>query len=154
LFGLPFLDKLKVQTWWAEIIGVPGEKPFTRIEALRSRKQVMAYVSKYVAKVGDDGGFNLPAYLQDGEFVHPVTGEKSGSVGRWWGVGNSENLPFAMATIVSIGCEALPLFYAFRRGARKHWRGCSRRSAQGFFVFTSDARRWLDYWFAVVVGAA
>lgn len=155
VFGLPFLEKKRVQEWWAEIIGAPGERPFTRIEALKSRRKLTAYVSKYVAKVGGGvDGFNLLAYLQDGEFVHPVTGELSGSVGRWWGVGNRSKLPFAVQAVVVLSAAALPFLYQFRRAARHVWRGVSRRPEQGFSLFVGDARRWLDFWFAVVVAAA
>ena len=154
VFGLPFLDKLKVRQWWAEIIGIaPDADLFTRIEAIRSKKMLFGYVSKYVAKV-PDGGFNLPAYLHDGEFVHPVTGEKSGSVGRYWGVGNSEKFPFSLLTMIEIPAAALSSFYSFRRGARHAYKGCSRRPGQGFSLFVSDAKNWLDYWFAVVCAAA
>jgi hypothetical protein len=154
VFGLPFVDKAELRRWWAEIIGVDPAAPlFTRIETVRSGAMLMSYVSKYVAKVSD-GGFNLLAYLHDGQFVHPQTGEISGSVGRWWGVGNSDYFPFALLTVIEVGAAALSSFYRFRRGARRSWRGCSRRPAQGFFLFVGDAQNWLDYWFAVVCRAA
>lgn len=49
VYGLPYLDKETLQAWWGDIIG--HEKPFTRIEVIKSRRGVMSYVSKYVAKV-------------------------------------------------------------------------------------------------------
>lgn len=154
VFGLPFLEKQELRRWWAEILGIAPDAPLmTRIESIRSGGQLHGYVSKYVAKVSD-GGFNLTAYLHDGEFVNPETGEKQGSVGRWWGVGNKSNFPFALLTVIEVGAAALSSFYCFRRGARKVYKGCSRRPAQGFALFVGDASNWLDYWFAVVCRAA
>jgi len=56
--------------------------------------------------------------------------------------------------VISVPLSALDAVYRFRRGARRAWAGCSRRSAQGFSLFVGDARNWLDYWFAVVCAAA
>ena len=88
-FGLPFIPKETVQKLWGEVIAYA--KPFTRVEAIRSRRKLISYVGKYVAKVdarstasaaspdanagllpddasapgatGASGGFNLRAYL-------------------------------------------------------------------------------------------
>ena len=153
VFGLPFLDKLELQQWWGKIIG--ADRPFTRIEIIRDRRKLLAYVSKYVAKVGGGfgGGFNLSAYLHDGEFVHPQTGEKCGSVGRWWGVMNEGSLPFALLTEIVIEGGDFKGYYNFRRGARHVWKQVSRRSAQGFALYVENADRWRDYWFGVVCNA-
>lgn len=51
VFHMPYLDKKEVARMWHEITyqGV-GAAPFTRIEAIRSHKGLMAYCSKYLAK--------------------------------------------------------------------------------------------------------
>jgi hypothetical protein len=153
VFNLPFIDKVFIQIWWGQIIG--HKEPFTRIEQIKNRRKLLAYVSKYVAKSGgsDPGGFNLLTYLHDGEFIHPQTGEKCGSIGRWWGVMNAAALPFAALTEVVLKGDFRG-FYNFRRGARHVWSKVSRRPAQGFSLFVENSDRWLQYWFGVVCSAA
>jgi hypothetical protein len=164
LFGLPYVPKGNIQALWAECIpvsmwdhsGSDAEYPFTRIEMIESKRRLLSYVSKYVAKsekkevAASDGdevasGFNLLAYLHAGEFVHPLTGEKCGSVGRWWGVFNADDLPMAVARAVYF-VAALQAAYDFRRSARHVWRGVARRRHQGFSLFVGDAEKWWELW--------
>jgi hypothetical protein len=49
LFNAPYWDKRDVQKQWGEVIGF--DDPFTKIEAIRTERGVMSYVSKYVAKI-------------------------------------------------------------------------------------------------------
>lgn len=150
MFNLPFLEKLELQRWWGEIIGY--DNVFTRIEKVLSRRRIMLYVSKYVAKSSPESGFNLDAYLHAGEFVHPITGEISGPIGRWWGSFQTNFLPFA--ELVKLIVNNFTIAYQFRRGARHVWHGVGDRRSSGFALFVGDARRWLDYWFAVCMEAA
>ena len=169
LFGLPYVPKEDMQALWAECVpvsmwdhsGAELRYPFTRIEMIESKRRLLSYVSKYVAKGGKKaagasdgdsvaGGFNLGAYLHAGQFVHPLTGELCGSVGRWWGVFNADALPMAVATVVRV-TGALAAVYDFRRGARHVWRGVARRRYQGFSLFVGDAQRWWDYWLSCLL---
>lgn len=160
VFGLPFLHKSVLADIWGDVVGrefwdysrsSAGRPPFTRIELMRSRRRLMAYVSKYVAKSGaaaEGGGFNLRAYLHDDNFVHPLTGELCGSVGRWWGVFNRDALPIAEAFVMTVsGAAGLQLFHRFRRSARHVWRGVSKQRDRGFTLFVGAAQQWKEYLF-------
>jgi len=143
-----WLPKEVIQWHWAQVIG--HDKPFTRIEFIRSRRKLMNYVSKYVAKL--DGaseasyGFNLIAYLTaDGQFIHPQTGELSGSIGRWWGIFNVGGIPFAPAVSDAVR-GSMRAFYDFRRAARHRWSGVGGHSHRGFKLFVDDACQWFDLW--------
>lgn len=142
MFGVPFIPKEEIQSMWGEIIDY--KQVFTRIEAIKSNRKLMGYVSKYVAKRDACGsGFNHLAYLHGQEFVHPTTGELSGSIGRWWGVFNRDDLPFASLIEMDISGSLEP-FYKFRRYARRAFAGCSKRPEQGFFLLVGDAGQWFD----------
>jgi hypothetical protein len=88
-FDLPFIDKLTWQYWWEEITGHP--EPFTRVERVRSHKQIMAYVSKYVAKIEPSSktGFISLTYL------HAYREKHGDNIGRVWGYFQKDALPWA-----------------------------------------------------------
>ena len=153
LFGLPFLPSGTLATWWGETIGKQfwdtsatlAREPFTRIEAIKSHKQAARYVSKYVAKC-DDGGFNFLAYLTDeGEFIHPQTGEISKSIGRWWGVFNSIWLPLDVVKEMALKWGSRDVFYNLRRAAGRLWKGRNNHSKSGWTLFSDNPYEWLRY---------
>jgi hypothetical protein len=148
LFGLPFIGKETIQLWWAEITGNLGE-PFTRIEAVQSKRKLMSYVSKYVSKVGVPGGFNHIPYLHEGKLtVCLCTGEliDAESIGRWWGIFQKQHLPYA--ELMEIVCtNSLYQFHQFKRGVRRHWFGCNGNGRKGFFTFVDHVDQWLAYWY-------
>lgn len=123
-FNLDFWEKSEVQQAWGEIIGY--EKPFTRIELIRSWRKAMSYVSKYLAKRDDasgEGGFNYLPYLH---------------AGRVWGWFQKDKIPFAMKLVAS-----LPLidrqFYQFRRYMKRYWRKIKMQGVpQGWTVYHSE----------------
>lgn len=153
LFGLPYLPKDTLKTWWGDVIGVQywdvsstrPQPPFTRIEAIKSHKQAARYVSKYVAKV-DDSGFNFLAYLTaEGEFVHPQTGEISESIGRWWGVFNAIWLPVDRAETTILKWGSRDVFYNLRRAAGRLWKGRNNHAKSGWTYFTDNPYEWIRY---------
>jgi len=153
LFGLPFLPKGTLQEWWGSVVGkqfwdasTPTLRPpFTRIEALKSHAHAVRYISKYVAKV-DDSGFNFLAYLTDeGEFIHPVTGEIDSSIGRWWGVFNSIWLPLDAVKEMVIKWGSRDVFYNLRRAAGSLWKGRNNHAKSGWTYFTDNPYEWLRY---------
>lgn len=153
LFGLPFLPKETVSGWWAAVIGVQHhdwssgspEQPFTRIEALKSHAHAVRYISKYVAKV-DDSGFNFLAYLTDeGEFIHPGSGEISQSIGRWWGVFNAIWLPKDVEETLVIGWGCRDVFYNLRRCAGRLWKGRNNHAKSGWTYFTDNPYDFIRY---------
>lgn len=153
LFGLPFLQKDTLARWWGDTIGrefwdtsreLP-RTPFTRIEAINSHKQAARYVSKYVAKCDDDG-FNFLAYLTaEGEFIHPVTGEIDGSIGRWWGVFNSVWLPLDVVKTLVLKWGERDVFYNLRRAAGRLWKGRNNHAKSGWTFFSDNPYEWLRY---------
>lgn len=154
LFGLPFLPKDTLAQWWGDTIGKQywdtsagiSRPPFTRIEALKSHAHAVRYVSKYVAKLGDDDGFNFHAYLTaEGEFIHPATGEISETVGRWWGVFNSIWLPVDVCETLEIHWGSRDVFYNLRRAAGRLWKGRNNHQKSGWTYFTDNPDDWLRY---------
>lgn len=153
-FGLPYIDKDDLATMWGEIVGNefwdntsnPQRPPFTRIELLSSHKHAARYVAKYVAKSDSDGGFNIAPYLTvRGDFIHPVTGEVDGKVGRWWGVFNAAALPLAdLVEIVVNGYGSAALMTLKRALAATKWR-VDPANRFGFFLFEDNPMLWVEY---------
>jgi len=166
LFDLPFIPKAVIKRWWGKVVGhefwdYTNEKavpPFTRIEFLRGYRKATSYVAKYVAKVspadGGASGFNIASYLTaEGEFIHPVTGESDGGIGRWWGVFNADCLPLAeLVEIVVNGFDATIIDTFKRAIAALRWR-INAHSRAGFTSFEDNPYTWADY-FEVLVEIA
>lgn len=161
LFNLPFMEKELLSKWWGEIVGIqfwdtansPIREPFTRIEFLHSHGHASRYVAKYVAKAdGVDGGFNVASYLTvRGEFLHPVSGLTEGSIGRWWGVFNAEQLPFADLVEIGVnGIGTMALDTLRRALGAISWR-IDPASRYGFFLFVDDPYTWSDYFEEMVI---
>lgn len=155
LFNLPFVPKTVIKRWWGKVVGMEfwdystetPTQPFTRIEFLRSHTHASRYVSKYVAKVdGSDCGFNIAAYLtENGSFLHPVTGEDSGSIGRWWGVFNADNLPLALKVEIALNGYGATIIDTFKRAlAAIRWR-INPHTRTGFTSFEDNPYTWADY---------
>ena len=127
LLGVKYIGKEDIQAAWSRII--KQEQAFTRIEGLRSARQAMGYVAKYVAKVADEGsgGFNLGTY---------PTGA---GTGRFWGVWNRKALPFAPATKLVMSAKG---FYALRRVAARARRWSQLKQFKSFRVY-GDAGVWV-----------
>lgn len=85
-FDLGFLPFAELRRMWSEIINayVDDTLPRVRIELVRSRRGIMFYVAKYCAKVADD--LSGSAFFILNTYLH---------AGRWWGVFNKFQLPFA-----------------------------------------------------------
>lgn len=153
LFGLPFLPKDTLAEWWGDTVGreywdtsqAEPRAPFTRVEALKSHAHATRYVSKYVAKC-DDSGFNFLAYLTDeGEFIHPVTGELCESIGRWWGVWNSLWLPLDVAKELVLKWGERDVFFNLRRAVGRMWKGRNKHQKSGWTFFSDNPYEWLRY---------
>lgn len=94
IFNIPYWHKSDVQKVWGEVIG--QERPFTRIEAIRTRNGVFYYVSKYMTKDNDDDdGGSDDGERSDASGLDNDTYLTAGN--RWWGVFNRKNLPLAPA---------------------------------------------------------
>jgi hypothetical protein len=134
MFGLPWIDKKEILRWWCEITGRESDNA-TRVEAIRSRRGMMAYAAKYCAKRSDgDSGLVHLTYL-DEHFGSDCTG-------RVWGVFNRACLPFAERVEVSI--IKGPWFHDLKRGARKVWERVNDHAWAGFSLFVDNSERWLE----------
>lgn len=152
LFDMPFLPKETLKAAWGEIIGLQywdtskaiPEPPFTRIEAIKSGRRAVAYVSKYVAKSEKSSsnpeqavsGFNNVPYLH---------------AGRFWGVFNSDFLPYAELFETSLSIENFNeqrVFFDYRRMMAAKYPPMRRIHAlNGASLFVKDSKAWIDYWF-------
>jgi hypothetical protein len=129
MYNVPFIDKIHIQSAWGEIVG--EDRPFTRIESIRSHGHLMSYVAKYAAKV-DVSGFNIGAYLT----ANPESKGSEKSAGRVWGVFGRDWLPMADEVVA----EVLQGFawYSLRKYCMRCWPWIWDSETAGFTVFCDD----------------
>lgn len=130
VYNCPYIDKVHIREMWGEIIG--QERPFTRIESIKSYRKLMSYASKYAAKV-EGSGFNSVTYLADGVGVSEY-GQKS--AGRVWGVYRRVCLPFAEKESVRVPLDGS--WWMLRRYCLKFYPWVWESGEGGFTVFTDD----------------
>lgn len=134
-FDLPFICKLTWQYWWEEITGTP--EPFTRVERVRSHKNLMAYVSKYVAKVepAEKTGFISLTYL------HAYIEKYGDNIGRVWGVFQRQFLP--MAELFEYERDLVGhAFDKFRSLAIAQYPPIAEYMSKGFRLYVKSAEQW------------
>lgn len=132
LFGVGFLEKNWVSRVWYEIVGSGDERHLragTKIEHLRSSKQGIAYVAKYVTKdeLAETGMMVLQAALA----VFPLQvvlrwwpDYVAAKTGRTWGAFNRDNLPIHLVYVIL----DVARFFNFRRQLRHYVKAkCKRR---------------------------
>jgi len=136
-FALPFWKKEAVQAAWNEIIGDISGATFTRIEAVRSHKMLMSYISKYIAKVdkAEKSGFISPTYL------HAYQAKYGEYVGRQWGIFQRQHLPLAERVIIERDYTRWN-FDRFRALAAAQFAPIAGYLSQGFRLYVKDAREW------------
>lgn len=137
VYNAPFMDKKWIQEIWGEIVG--QARPFTRIESIKSYKHLMAYASKYAAKV-DVRGFNTVTYLAEGEGVSKYGSQ---TAGRVWGVYNRLCLPFADKVVDSIPLDGS--WWMLRQYCCKFYPWVWENGEGGFTVFTDDPYQALKH---------
>ena len=84
LFNLPFWKQAEVQKCWESC--TEEHRSIVDIRLVHGARSVMAYVSKYIAKVDDEA----PTSLDDGSYQHA---EREPALSRFWGWINKELLP-------------------------------------------------------------
>lgn len=138
-FNLPFLPFKTLRTWWSEIISdyVDDDQPFVRIELIRSARGAMYYVSKYVAKVTDDGLFNILTYPH---------------AGRWWGVFNKDYLPWATRQIIRITMSNYRRLDAVKLLMRSVWAGLPPDRGKGAVIYTDKSYLMLHQIVSEIIG--
>jgi len=136
LANLPYIEKKMLQNWWGEIIDF--EDPFTRIEAVKSRR-VTRYIAKYVSKgqkESEGGACSYEAYDK------PTKKDDQPPSGRMWGVFNKPALPLAAKT-THTKCYGR-WYHNLKESANEKWNGIDCESQDGFTLFVDDAIQWLD----------
>jgi hypothetical protein len=133
----------------------------THVKVLRSMKQVMKYLSKYVAKTEESGeprrnegkspDSSVSAVLDNGAYMS----ESTGSLGRVWGVWRPEVLPWGelFQDEESLG----PWFFKLRRSARRLYSGIPMVQGEfklisGFTLLTCEAVRLMTYGVSLALG--
>lgn len=130
VFGMPYVKQADLHEAWTEIIG--GQGTF-HIKALNGgKKQILYYVSKYVAKV-------VPPSLVEGTKPH-AEGDGWENPGRWWGVHNADALPYA--PLIQMSQLPTRAYYMFRRSAARKSRHVLR-GGRGFILFVDDIAQWM-----------
>lgn len=142
-FNLPFVDKSRIQTLWAQV--TYQSRPFTRIEMIYSSKKIMNYVSKYVAKVNpcpEIGGFNLPTYLAAYQQKH------GDEIGRVWGVIGKKYLPMAEKITIELAFNYAK-FMQFRLIASHQFPPIWDSLSLGFRLYVVSAKQWEQYFHSI-----
>ena len=128
---------------WANVIG--QLRPFTRIEAIHSKRGVTYYVSKYIAKAGDkneDGtyGFNYVPYS-----ATPSNSTETGqdvAIGRFWGIEHIANIVWCKATWWTVATNSTQFIMRLKCQIAKYYDKLSLLDSNGFCYFCDDAERW------------
>lgn len=166
LTHLPFLPKEDLTTMWEEVIGLQycnqkvdaygvRQSTFTRIEVCKSKKKVMNYVAKYVAKKSDaasiGSGFNNTSYQHEAQPSDDASAAQPLSPGRFWGYIGKEFLPYAHLDTVEFAGNP-KVFFQFRRAAKKFYnRLNTRKYDRGFTLFSNSIERWRRYFFQLAL---
>jgi hypothetical protein len=127
----------------------------THVKVLRSIKQVMRYVSKYVAKTASEGAdreVRAHAGASEGRFSVLDDGaylaDSTETLGRLWGVWRPEMLPWG--ELFQYEDSLGPWFFKLRRSARRLFSEIRMiqgefKVVSGFSVFTCEAAKLMLY---------
>ena len=131
--NINYVDAVALTDYWQKMT---GDDSYPDVKRIRSRRQVMSYISKYIAKV--EQAEQAPAVVSDGFINMPYL---ENFVGRFWGIINRKCLPLAKEHKLSV-IGSPQLLFNLRRYARRKWSGLSRR-VQGFTLFTNNSDAWM-----------
>jgi len=116
---------------WGELVG--QDNPVVDIRRVKNSRQLVSYVSKYVAKLGDS------SLLDIGTKNAGQCGRWPGmleTVGRIWGVWNAGRLPFADVESCVIPLDGS--WWMIRRYCQQFYDHISDDEMSGFTIFTDD----------------
>jgi hypothetical protein len=173
LMNVPFIPAKMIVDLWEAVIGEEyanntfnetgdRNRTFTRVEAIRKHKKVMAYISKYVAKkerkdtgkiqsaVGQHklnfrANQDAPtAWFSDAPASTGFNNDTYQHEGRWWGKFNEDFFPFADETSWEFEGSAT-IYYAFRNEVKavNLWMQVYRVN-DGLSFFCDCAKKWLE----------
>lgn len=136
LFNIPFMPIEKIREWWEEINAdlMDGDPIQIDIKKLRNARRVMAYVSKYSAKLEEHQfrHYDADLFLDDGVYLH---------AGRLWGVHNKSHLPTRIRHFLVVAGVPDELFSAVKALLRAEWRFLNDMPDRGGVLFTENADR-------------
>lgn len=130
-FNAPWIDRMWLVAAWGELVGQVN--PVVDIRRVKSSRQLISYVSKYVAKVGDSSLLDIGT-KNAGPYGR-WEGMDSG-VGRIWGVWNAKSLPFDDLVTALVPLDGS--WWMIRGYCRKFYEHISDDEMSGFTVFTDD----------------
>ncbi|MCH8243036.1 MAG: hypothetical protein IH897_10555, partial [Planctomycetes bacterium] len=166
-FSLPFVQYDEINTMWRGVLAYDGYVR-TEIQGIKSWRQAMYYVSKYMAKPSDVGQVGPPeggqpdpkraapppgddapgasscslvyvSYLTGNE-CHPGKSE-SLSIGRSWGVFNRKCLPVAERKVATF--SSVSWIREVKDIARETWEGVNDYPNTGFTLFVENPEEWI-----------
>jgi len=132
LFNAPWVDRAWVVAAWGELIGQVN--PVVDIRRVKSSRQLVSYVSKYVAKIGDSSLLDIGT--KNAAEYGRWDGMEAGA-GRVWGVWNADCLPYAelRSTVVPLDGS----WWLIRGYCSKFYEHIGDQDdMSGFTVFTDD----------------
>jgi hypothetical protein len=137
-FNLPYVDFEKLRTMWSEIISdyVDDQLPFVRIERVRSRRGIMFYVGKYVAKMPDEPVDDGSDGESEQSLFNPVPYLHAG---RWWGIHNQALMPWGILVKIVFSAIDHHQFMAAKRILAIEWSKVNMRDPKGCSIFTDAA---------------
>lgn len=157
VWGVPFLPIADIRAMWAAVIGYEGpERLQIQIERMRSWRGVMAYASKYIAKVtrSAPGAGGAPVGARGGTGEEPAAGAGGqldsisylaaggDTSGRVWGIVNGDRLPWGrLEFFQATGGE---WFHRVKRAGRRVWPGVNDNSWAGFTLFCDNPYQWFE----------
>lgn len=133
LFNFPYTPWEDIQRWWTEICDyyVDDHDAGINIKWLWNPRQVMAYVSKYIAKLPyQDPWDPASGVLGNSTYLH---------VGRWWGVHNRACLPWAVRHFLTFPDTTLVEFERAKQRLAQEWEGVNQSVGFGCVVFSDNA---------------
>jgi hypothetical protein len=168
---MPYYEQKKLLKHWQE---VAGDDTITqvRIERISSASKARSYVSKYIGKkeVRQEIRFAIRLYilwnyikrgaleidgismawwlLQKALLDYPTNPPETTYPGRFWGMENRTNAPWAELREVSVMLNKA--HYDMKRAARHMWGGINTGGRQGFSLFTSNVDAWFDMLFDLI----
>jgi hypothetical protein len=130
-YNAPWVDRAWLVSAWSVL--VEQENPIVDLRRVKGGRQLISYVSKYLAKVDDNTLLDIGT-KNAAEFGR-YPGMKE-SVGRIWGVWNANCLPYDVLDTVNVPLDGS--WWMIRRYCQKFYDHLSDDDLAGFTVFTDD----------------
>jgi len=134
IFNMPFVLQAELQSMWQKCTQEPLSIVF--IQAIKNGKQVMNYVSKYIAKreaVDDSAYLDKPSYLTE----FPARWQ-----GRHWGIINHDKLPYAKRQVAFMRCSSTARYFWYMVSQERQ--SASAQNPLVAKLYSDDAQKIYD----------